>query len=120
MTRAAFFGRRVDANQAAVVRALRLAGAHVAHLYRQGEGCPDLLVGWRGRWFPVELKDGARPPSEQRLTPAETRWHAAALGAGLPVLVVTSAADALAQLGGIASPATRRAAATPNTWRPKR
>ena len=95
MSRAAFFGRNVDRNQAAVVKALRAIGAHVTFTYRQGEGVPDLLVGWRGKWWPVEVKDGTAPASRQTLTDAEVRWHAAAAAAGLPVVIVTSPAHSV-------------------------
>lgn len=50
------FSRRVDANQMAVVEALRGMGAGVTLLHRVGYGCPDLLVGFRGRNFLFEVK----------------------------------------------------------------
>jgi hypothetical protein len=47
---------RVDANQAEVVKALRDAGAYVWII-----GLPvDLLVGYNGHSFLVEIKDGPR------------------------------------------------------------
>jgi hypothetical protein len=47
---------RVDANQAQVVSALREAGAYVWII-----GLPvDLLVGYKGHTFLVEVKDGPR------------------------------------------------------------
>jgi hypothetical protein len=47
---------RVDANQTAVVSALRAAGAYVWIV-----GLPvDLLVGYKGHTFLVEVKDGPR------------------------------------------------------------
>ena len=47
---------RVDANQAQVVSALRAAGAYVWII-----GLPvDLLVGYKGHTFLVEVKDGPR------------------------------------------------------------
>jgi len=61
--------RRVDVNQAAIVRALRESGASVAVLSSVGRGLPDLLVGFQGVNFLLEVKNlegrGAR------LTPAE-------------------------------------------------
>ena len=38
---------RVDANQPEIVKALRGVGATVQHLHKVGQGCPDLMVGWR-------------------------------------------------------------------------
>ena len=47
---------RIDANQTAVVSALRAAGAYVWII-----GLPvDLLVGYKGHTFLVEVKDGPR------------------------------------------------------------
>jgi len=47
---------RVDANQTAVISALRAAGAYVWII-----GLPvDLLVGYKGHSFLVEVKDGPR------------------------------------------------------------
>lgn len=66
---------KVDANQGAVVAALRAIGCFVQSLAMVGQGCPDLLVAYRGRWFVMEVKDGARPPSERRLTQDEQQWH---------------------------------------------
>jgi len=59
---------RIDANQPAIIAALRSIGATVQPLHAVGGGCPDLLVGLRGRNILMEVKDGARPPSERRLT----------------------------------------------------
>ena len=47
---------RIDANQNAVVSALRAAGAYVSII-----GLPvDLLVGYKGHTFLVEVKNGPR------------------------------------------------------------
>ncbi len=67
----------VDANQPAVVAALRQVGATVQHLHKLGSGCPDLLVGYMGRNFLFEVKDGAKSPSRQKLTADEQEWHTA-------------------------------------------
>lgn len=83
--------KQVDANQTAVVAALRAAGATVQHLHAVGQGCPDLLVGCAGRNYLVEVKDGARRPSEQRLTPDQEVWHRTWRG---QVTVLTSARQA--------------------------
>lgn len=47
---------RVDANQFEIVDALRTIGASVQHLHQVGGGCPDLLVGFRGRNVLLEVK----------------------------------------------------------------
>ena len=66
---------KVDANQREVVAALRDAGATVQLLHAVGEGCPDLLVGYRGGNYLLEVKDGRKPPSAQKLTPQQEIWH---------------------------------------------
>ena len=66
---------KVDANQREVVAALRGAGASVQLLHAVGEGCPDLLVGYKGLNMLLEVKDGSKPPSAQKLTPQQEIWH---------------------------------------------
>lgn len=68
---------RIDANQPQVVAALRKCGVTVQHLHQVGEGCPDLLCGVAGHLFLVEVKDGAKVLSKQKLTPDQVVWHAA-------------------------------------------
>ena len=49
---------RVDANQKEIMKALRSAGASVLHVHRvgRGEGSSDLIVGFRGRNYLIEVK----------------------------------------------------------------
>lgn len=71
---------KVDDNQAEIVAALRKIGASVQPLHAVGQGCPDLLVGWRGITSLLEVKDGKKPPSARKLTPDQEKWHAAWMG----------------------------------------
>jgi hypothetical protein len=87
---------RTDANQAAIVSALRAVGASVQVLAAVGGGCPDLLVGHRGVNYVVEVKDGRKPLSARRLTPAQERWHREWRGRAC---VVASVEQALAAIG---------------------
>lgn len=64
---------RVDANQEQVVSALRACGAYV-RIVTQGDGLPDLLVGYRGYTLLLEVKDGRKPPSARKLTEAEEKF----------------------------------------------
>lgn len=66
---------RVDANQPEIVNALRQAGASVAMTYMIGEGFPDIVVGFRGENYLMEIKDGDKPPSKRKLTDDELKWH---------------------------------------------
>jgi hypothetical protein len=63
--------KRIDANQREIVAACRACGATVLILSNVGKGCPDLLIGYHGVNYLVEIKDGSKPPSQQKLTPAE-------------------------------------------------
>ncbi len=90
--------RRVDANQPAVVDALRAFGATVRSLADIGKGCPDLLVGYRGRTILMEVKDGAQPPSKRRLTEDEESFFRAWTGGQL--VIVESPEQAVEVLRG--------------------
>ena len=61
---------RVDENQGLIVKALRACGATV-RIITQGDGIPDLLVGYRGHTILMVVKDGNKPPSARQLTTAE-------------------------------------------------
>jgi len=89
---------RTDDNQAKVVAALKQAGASIQHLHRVGGGCPDLLVGFRGVNVLIEVKDGNKPPSAQKLSPSQEAWHRDWRG---DVFVVNSPEAALAVIGVI-------------------
>lgn len=102
-------GRR-DANHKAIVDAFRRVGCSVLDLSNVGNGCPDILVGVPSgrmlgegaRWSTainllVEIKDGTRMPSEQRLTEAEAAFIDGWRGAG--VSVVKSLREAMDLVG---------------------
>ena len=67
------YARRVDDNQNEIVAALRACGATV-RIISQGGGIPDLLVGYRGNTILIEVKDGSKVPSAQKLTEAEQEF----------------------------------------------
>lgn len=87
---------RVDANQRIIVDGLRAAGASVQSLAAIGKGCPDLVVGYQGKNFLLEVKDGAKPRWAQALTPDQEGWWRTWDG---QVCVVRSLEDALAAIG---------------------
>ena len=67
---------RVDANQKDIVKKLReIPGVSVAITSQLGNGFPDIVVGCRKRNYMIELKDGSKPPSQQKLTPDEIDFH---------------------------------------------
>jgi len=89
---------RVDANQISVVKALRSAGASVQSLASIGKGCPDLLVGFEGINYLLEVKDGKKPPSERKLTDDQVKWMDSWDG---EVIVVNSPKEALVEIAAI-------------------
>lgn len=65
---------KIDANQREVVKALRAIGCTVAITSSLGDGFPDLVVGYRGRNYLIEVKDGNKPPSRRKLTKDEKQF----------------------------------------------
>jgi hypothetical protein len=88
---------RIDRNQPEIVEALRKLGASVQPLHSAHDGIPDLLVGYQGANFLLEVKDGTKIPSKQRLTPCQVEWHNAWSG---QAAVVASAEEAIALVFG--------------------
>jgi len=86
---------RVDANQEQIVSALRARGAGV-RVISQGDGIPDLLVGYKGFTILMEVKDGQKVPSARKLTPAEQKFFEDWQG-GL-LVIVNSVEEALETL----------------------
>lgn len=66
---------RIDNNQPAIVEALRQIGCTVHPTHMIGSGFPDIIAGYRGVNFLIEIKDGDKPPSKRRLTDDEERFH---------------------------------------------
>ena len=85
--------KRVDANHKEIVDALRAIGASVQSLHTVGDGCPDLLVGFRGCNYVLEVKT----PTGKRKD-AQVDWHADWRG---DVQTVTSREQALAVIGAV-------------------
>ena len=90
---------KVDANQEAVVIALRAAGATVQSLAAVGNGVPDLLCQYEGTFYLIEVKDGRKPPSQRKLTEDQVKWHEEWKSAFLGV--VESPDEALKFIGAI-------------------
>ena len=63
--------KRVDVNQKEIVHALRTFGATVQDLSMVGQGCPDLLVGFRNCTILIEVKrDG-----KAKYTSHQIEWN---------------------------------------------
>lgn len=83
---------RVDGNHSEIIKALRQIGASVADTSRMGQGFPDLVCGFRGNNFLIEVKNDKQPPSKRQLTADEKRFHDGWCGS---VHVVESAEQAI-------------------------
>lgn len=62
--------KRTDSNQAEIVRMLRDFGASVTDLHEVGHGCPDIIVGYGGVTYPMEIKSAGG-----QLTEDEYNWQ---------------------------------------------
>lgn len=62
---------RTDANQHTIVAALRRCGCSVQDLSRVGRGVPDLLCGYHGQNYLIEIKI-----HKEKHTLIQKEWHA--------------------------------------------
>ena len=88
-----------DANHADIIRALKRCGVLCHDTKMVGGGFPD-IVAWNPRsgiMALLEVKDGDKPPSKQKLTKAEERFHLDWDGA--PVFIVRDIYEALTAVG---------------------
>lgn len=91
------YARKIDANQTEIVAALRKIGCSVAITSGAGDGFPDIVVGRtdingdRKNWL-IEIKDGDKSPSRQKLTPDQVVFHREWEG---QIAIVTSAEQAI-------------------------
>ena len=91
------FAVRRDRNEAEIVQALEQVDAMVTRLNKP----LDLLVGFRGQLFLIEVKDGAKTAGNRPLTPDQEDFLAECQRRGLPACVVTDVHEALAAIGAV-------------------
>jgi len=65
------YSRKSDANQQQIMDELRQLGVSVRSIHRLGEGLPDLLCGFQGRNYLLEVK---QPGKRDDLTEAEAAF----------------------------------------------
>lgn len=70
------YGKRgkPDTNQKEIVDGLRKIGASVK-IVNNIDGFVDIIVGFRSKNYLIEIKDGEKPKSQQRLTEAEKKFQ---------------------------------------------
>ena len=101
-----------DVKQPEIVAALRKAGASVCITSKFGKGFPDLIAGYNGANYLIEVKSDKKVShrSKGKLTPDQEDWHGAWRG---QIAVVESAEEALAL---IADPPGRRTLPDPSSF----
>lgn len=72
---------------------MRVAGATVHSLAGLGNGLPDVLVGYKGVTILMEIKDGDKSPSRQRLTDYQVTFMSNWTGG--PLAIVNDVESAL-------------------------
>jgi len=70
---------KVDANQPEIVKAFRDLGWYVL-IISQLKNCCDIIVSKKGRTIAIEIKDGSKPPSAQKLSDGELKFKSEWLG----------------------------------------
>jgi hypothetical protein len=68
--------KRTDSNHAEIIKALRkIPNLSVFSTHEVGKGFPDIVIGYKGINYLIEIKDGNKPPSARKLTDAEVKFH---------------------------------------------
>lgn len=95
----AHHSRRRDANERDIVCALQMIGASVHRL--DGDGLPDLLVGWCKQTYLIEIKRelGPRGGDQSVMTEDQLRWWAS--WKGRAPIIVRTVDEALVAIGAV-------------------
>lgn len=89
------YARRTDANQSELVEALRACGWYVCITSAFGGGFFDAIAVKGGDVRFLEIKDGSKPPSARKLTPAEQAMHEDFQAAGAQVVILETVEQAV-------------------------
>lgn len=81
--------KRVDINQKAIVEHLRAMGVTVFHLHEVGKGCPDLLCGYKGKTYLVEVKRDDKATYTPAQIEFQSKWN------GFPVVRINNPQEAI-------------------------
>ncbi len=85
-----------DQNTKGIVEKLRKGGAIVLYLkaVSRTKGVPDLIVGYGGQWYMLEIKNVKGELSEHQV-----KWHASAAGIGGPIATIRTLDEAKIAIG---------------------
>ena len=90
--------RRRDDNHNEIGKVFSDLGCSVFDIHTLGGGIGDYIIGLCGLNILVEVKDGSKPPSRRKLTPAEKTLHDTWKGR---IEIVESVEDAVKLVNGI-------------------
>jgi len=85
---------RTDSNHQDIVKSLRDIGCTVLNTH-QLKNAFDILVGYRGNLFIVEIKDGDKPKSARKLTEGEEKCKRDFERVGVSYNVIESVEEAI-------------------------
>lgn len=83
---------RTDSNHREILDAFRRCGYSVADTSQLGDGFTDAVVARDMDTTLVEIKDGTKPPSKQKLTGDQEKFHAGWKGR---IVIIRSVDDVL-------------------------
>jgi len=89
---------KVDSNQKEIVTALRRVGA-VVLITSMLKNAFDILVGYKGKLYIVEIKDGKKPSSQRKLTEGELKCKNMFESVGVKYNVITTIDEAFKMIG---------------------
>jgi hypothetical protein len=92
--------KKTDANHKEIIDGCRkIPSISVFSTHMVGKGFPDIVIGYKGINYLVEIKDGKKSKSQKKLTNDEIKFHASWCG---QVNIVENIDDVLRMLKIIA------------------
>jgi len=81
-----------DRNHQEIIKFIRSIGGVVLDC-KSLKNAFDILVGYKGKLYIIEIKDGQKPPSQRKLTKGEIQCREMFESVGCDYYVVTSTED---------------------------
>jgi len=74
-----YYKKRVDDNQKQIIHTFIALGASVLNLSRVGEGCPDILIGYKKNSVLCEIKKNDKAPYTESQVKFMQNWRGGAI-----------------------------------------
>ena len=74
-----YYKKRVDENQSQIIHTFIALGASVLNLSRVGEGCPDILIGYRKHSILCEIKKDSKAAYTESQIKFMQNWRGGAV-----------------------------------------